>query len=70
MKRKIYFTLNDFVKKLTPEEMINIYDKDGMSVNMQVCEIPTEYLEMEVIKYKADKAVPNLHFKLEKLKEY
>ena len=67
MKRKIYFILNDFVKKLAPDDIINLYDKYGMSKNMQVCEIPETYLNAEVIKYKSDHAVPNLHFKLYKL---
>lgn len=67
MKRKIYFILNDFVKKLAPEEIVNLYDNNGISVNMQVSEIPANYLDAEVIKYKTDYAMPNLHFKLHRL---
>jgi len=64
MKRKIYFTLSDFVNKLSEEEYINVYDENGFTMNIKVSKIPEEYLKKEVIKYKVDRAIPNLHFKI------
>lgn len=64
MKRKIYFTLNDFLCKLNEDEFVNIYDSTGYSINIKKEDIPKELLTKEVIKYKVDSAVPNIHFKL------
>ena len=47
MKRKIYFILNDFVKRLALDDTINLYDKYGMSKNMQFCEIQETYINAE-----------------------
>lgn len=64
MKTKISFILNDFINKMNEEEIVNIYDKTGFSKNMAIKSIPEEYRKKEVIKYKKDEAMPNIHFKL------
>lgn len=65
MKRKTYFVLNDFVKKLDEEEKVNLYDSSGFTTTMNVKDIPEKYLVCEVVKYKVDNAIPGLHFKLQ-----
>lgn len=64
MKRKTYFVLNDFIEKLDGEEKVGLYDSTGFAATMNVKDIPKKYLSCEVVKYKADNAMPNIHFKL------
>lgn len=64
MKKRTYFILKDFIDLLESNEYVNLYDDSGFVLNTRIEDIPNEYLAKEVIKYKVDRAIPNLHFKL------
>lgn len=63
MNRKAYLTLKDFIN-LIGEEYVNIYDDNGLNENLLSSEIIYEHLGREVVKYKVDRAIPNVHLKL------
>lgn len=63
--KRTYLVLKDLINLLDGEEYVNLYDATGFTLYIKVRDIPEEYLEQKVIKFKNDRALPSLHFKLE-----
>ena len=66
MKNKNYLTLKNLLNamNLDDDTRIELYDKSGEIYEFNSKEIDEQFLEKNVLKYKQDNSIPNIHIKL------
>lgn len=59
-----FLTLSDLVALFNKNTVVNLYNSDGMSINLQISKIEPDFLKRQVLKYKVDNVIPNIHIKI------